>query len=47
MLRSLGGRWLEVDDSSYVKANFLRDIVKGQVSTPLISKVDAAGGLRA
>lgn len=30
-----------VDDSSYVKANFLRDIMHGKVSTPLISKVDA------
>ena len=30
-----------VDDSSYVKANFLRDIIHGTVSTPLVSKADA------
>eukprot|EP00913_Durusdinium_trenchii_P014597 g13696.t1 len=30
-----------VDDSSCVKANFLRDVMHGKVSTPLISKVDA------
>jgi len=30
-----------VDDSSHVKANFLRDIIHGKVSTPLVSKADA------
>ncbi|CAE7749771.1 acnB [Symbiodinium sp. CCMP2592] len=30
-----------VDDSSYVKANFLRDIIHGTASTPLVSKADA------
>lgn len=32
-----------VDDASYVKANFLNDILKGKVSTKLISKEDSVG----
>jgi len=30
-----------VDDATYVKANFLRDVMKGVISCPVISKVDA------